>query len=137
MSLRVMLDNLHLNNVGHLSSFHISINYEGNRETMGMANNKKRPYSVALGTKVNGRVLSAHSIKHCMSDYWVLIPSQSQWLNLTKEASSGTMTRGGVIPMFSHLKISPFILCWLQLGLCLAARNICVSHLCGGNGERR
>lgn len=50
MSLRVLLDNLHLNNIGHLSSFHIFINYEGNRDTMGMANNK-RALQYSIGHK--------------------------------------------------------------------------------------
>lgn len=52
-----------------------------------------------------------------MSDYWFLVPGQSQWLNLNSKASSGSGTGKEVIPMFPYLKISPFILCWIQLGL--------------------
>lgn len=59
---------LPFNNAGHLSSFHIVINYAGNQDTMGMANNE-RELQFNTGTKVNGRVPSVYGIKNCMSDY--------------------------------------------------------------------
>ena len=38
--------------------------------------------------------------------------------------------------MFSHLKISPFTLCWLQLGLCLVGQeHLCFAYtVCWGGG---
>lgn len=52
---------LPFNNAGHLSSFHIIINYGGNQDTMGMANNE-RELQCNTGTKVSGRVPSVSKI---------------------------------------------------------------------------
>lgn len=132
-----LFDNLHLNNAGHLSYFHVVLNNGDNKNTIAIAN--KEAHSIIFGTKVNGAVPSVHSIKHCTRDRWFLIHSQPQWLNLTNQPSSGTSTGREVIPMFPHLKIPPFILCWIQLGLCFVGIWTSAFHIDAvvmGNGGR-
>lgn len=65
-----------------------------------------------------------------LHDYWFLIPCQPQWLNRTSETSSGTSTGREVIPMFFPLlKISPFILCWIQLGALFGRLTTSAFHI--------